>query len=371
MGKHNQMHPPLVPFGTRTRLVRAEPVAVTWHRWPELGEGGGNASHERNIIVRVLVTGCAGFIGARVTERLLADGHEVVGADVLNDAYDPRLKHWRLDQLHGADGFSFHTLDIADRDALLPLFADGFDAVVNLAARAGVRASVADPWAYYATNVTGTLNLLDLCRANGVGKFVQASTSSVYGDGPRPFHEDGVTDRPRSPYAASKKAAELLCYTYHLLHGLDITIPRYFTVYGPASRPDMAMFRFVRWIAEGEPLVLFGDGTQERDFTHVDDIARGTIAALKPVGFAAVNLGSDNPVPLTTVISGLEGLLERDAVIEHRPVDASDVAATWADIGRAKELLGWEPSVSLDDGLRSCVEWYREHHDLARSISLS
>ncbi|HTE04499.1 MAG TPA: SDR family NAD(P)-dependent oxidoreductase, partial [bacterium] len=234
-----------------------------------------------------LVTGCAGFIGWKVCERLASEGHTVVGVDNLNTAYDVRLKQWRLARLQSARGFSFRQLDIGDREALpgaMPR--DSVDAVINLAARAGVRQSVEDPWVYVATNITGTLNLLELCRTRGVKKFVLASTSSVYGsDTPRPYREDAATDHPLSPYAASKKGAEVLAYTYHALYGIDVTVVRYFTVYGPAGRPDMSLFRFVKWVAEGDPVIVYGDGTQERDFTYVDDIAAGTVAALKPLGF--------------------------------------------------------------------------------------
>ena len=233
--------------------------------------------------MRLLVTGCAGFIGSKTCELLLDQGHEVVGVDALNDAYDVRLKRWRMERLEERHTFACHRLDIADLEAIMPLFeGEAFEGVVNLAARAGVLPSVTDPWVYVATNTVGTLNLLELCRRHGVQKFLLASTSSLYGEGERPFREDAMTSHPISPYAASKKAAEVLCYTYHKLHGLDITIPRYFTVYGPAGRPDMSIFRFIRWIAEGEPLHLTGDGSQERDFTYVEDIARGTVAALKP-----------------------------------------------------------------------------------------
>src|SRR5574341_2355481 len=256
-----------------------------------------------------LVTGCAGFIGAKVTERLLADGHTVVGVDNLNDAYDVRLKHWRLDQMRHHPRLAFHALDISARPALAEVFrtqtATGapFEAVINLAARAGVRQSVQNPWVYVETNVTGTLNLLELCREHRVPKFVLASTSSLYGqNNPVPYQEDVNTDRPLSPYAASKKAAEALCYTYHYLFGIDVTVLRYFTVYGPAGRPDMSLFRFVRWISEGRPVLVYGDGRQSRDFTYIDDIARGTIAALKPMRFEIINLGSDRPLALMNAI---------------------------------------------------------------------
>jgi UDP-glucuronate 4-epimerase len=322
--------------------------------------------------MKVLLTGCAGFIGSKTTQLLLAEDHEVVGVDSLNTAYDVRLKEWRLSQLTGQPSFSFHHVDISDQASAAELFRTSLpiDAVINLAARAGVRQSIEDPWVYYQTNLTGTLNLLELCRQYEVGKFVLASTSSAYGDGERPFREDGPTNNPKSPYAASKKAAEVLCYTYHLLYGLDVSIPRYFTVYGPAGRPDMSVFRFIRWIAEGDPLQLFGDGTQERDFTFVDDIARGTIAALQPVGYEIINLGSDRPVPLRTMISMVEALLDKPARFEQHPMHPTDVTATWADISKAKRLLRWEPQVSLEDGIHQSVDWYLEHRDWAKQLNL-
>jgi UDP-glucuronate 4-epimerase len=211
--------------------------------------------------MNILLTGCAGFIGWKVCELLLQEGHTVVGIDTLNEAYDARLKRWRLEQLKGRSNFSFHRLDITNRPALDDIFNpkstdQNIDAVMNLAARAGVRQSLEDPWVYYETNVTGTLNLLELCREFSVPKFVLASTSSVYGEAARPFREEVSTDRPLSPYAASKKAAEALCYTYHHLCGLDVTIFRYFTVYGPAGRPDMSIFRFIKWMAEGESVIV-------------------------------------------------------------------------------------------------------------------
>jgi UDP-glucuronate 4-epimerase len=320
---------------------------------------------------KYLVTGAAGFIASKVTEFLLADGHSVVGLDNLNDAYDVRLKEWRLQRLRDRQGLQFHRVEISDRDALARLWAEAgpFDGVINLAARAGVRQSVENPWVYIDTNVTGTLNLLELCRTHGVKKFVLASTSSLYGaHNPMPYREDADTSRPLSPYAASKKAAEVMCYTYHSLYGLDVTVCRYFTVYGPAGRPDMSLFRFVQWIAEGQPVVVFGDGQQSRDFTYVDDIARGTIAALKPLGYETINLGSDTPVVLMDTIRLVEKLLGREAKLEFQPRHPADVTATWADITRARERLGWEPRVSCQQGIANLVQWYQENRDWAREI---
>jgi len=321
--------------------------------------------------VTYLVTGCAGFIGWKVCERLASEGHTVVGVDNLNTAYDVRLKQWRLARLQSARGFSFRQLDIGDREALPGAMSrDSVDAVINLAARAGVRQSVEDPWVYVATNITGTLNLLELCRTRGVKKFVLASTSSVYGsDTPRPYREDAATDHPLSPYAASKKGAEVLAYTYHALYGIDVTVVRYFTVYGPAGRPDMSLFRFVKWVAEGDPVIVYGDGTQERDFTYVDDIAAGTVAALKPLGFEVINLGSDHPIVLNDALRLVEELVGVKARVVHRPRHEADVQATWADITRARTLLGWSPRYEFRDGVTQLVSWYLENRTWAREIS--
>jgi nucleoside-diphosphate-sugar epimerase len=323
-----------------------------------------------------LLTGCAGFIASKVVDRLLEAGHHVLGVDNLNDAYDPRLKHWRLARLTPRKNFRFEQLDITDRAALEPLFAPTgseppFAAVINLAARAGVQPSVLDPWIYYQANCDGTLNLLDLCHRFGVKKFLLASTSSLYGKHNQiPYREDADTNRPLSPYAASKKAAETLAFTYHHLHGIDVSIPRYFTVYGPAGRPEMSIFRFVRRIAEGEPIVLFGDGSQSRDFTFVDDIAAGTIAALRPLGYEVINLGGDRSTSLNTVIEQISALVGKRAKIEQYPVHPADVPTTWADITKAGRLLDWRPQVPLEEGLARCVQWYRDNRDMARQLKL-
>ncbi|MEM2615524.1 MAG: GDP-mannose 4,6-dehydratase [Thermoplasmatales archaeon] len=351
----------------------------------------------------ILVTGCAGFIGWKVCEFLLSEGHTVIGVDNLNDAYDVRLKYWRLAKLERKEGFRFHRLDICDREALRQLFGSvlkthrpgspGFGAIINLAARAGVRQSVLNPWAYFETNVTGTLNLLELCREFGVSKFVLASTSSVYGaTHSLPFREDANTDQPLSPYAASKKAAEALCYAYHHLYGFDVAVLRYFTVYGPAGRPDMSLFRFVQWIFEGRPVIVYGDGTQSRDFTYVDDIALGTIAALRhlmnfgdrfvasiskseneapsqtgPI-FEIINLGSDRPVVLIEAIRFIENLVGKKAQIVFEPRHSADTFVTWADIKKARTVLNWEPITKFQDGLQQLVNWYKENREWAKDV---
>jgi nucleoside-diphosphate-sugar epimerase len=322
-------------------------------------------------MARYLVTGAAGFIGARTAALLLEAGHEVVGVDDLNDAYDVRVKQHRLESLCSREDFRFERLDIADRAAIAAagLQEQGFEAVVNLAARAGVRTSVETPWVYMHTNVTGTLNLLELCRAAGVSKFVLASTSSLYGLGNSlPYREDQDTSRPISPYAASKKGAEALSYTFHFLHGLDVTVLRYFTVYGPAGRPDMSVFRFIQRIREGLPIYVYGDGSMSRDFTYVDDIARGTVAALAPLGYEIINLGGDHPHEVRELVGLIEARLGRRAEIEYQEAHPADVRATWADIGKAEKLLGWRPQVSLEEGIARSVAWYEAERARAREI---
>jgi nucleoside-diphosphate-sugar epimerase len=318
-----------------------------------------------------LVTGAAGFIASKVSELLVAGGHQVIGVDDLNDAYDPRLKHWRLERLRALEGFRFQQADIRDRAALKRVWdeAGPIDGVLNLAARAGVRQSLENPWIYFETNTTGTLNLLEMCRHRGVNKLVLASTSSLYGSrNVVPYSENADTNRPLSPYAASKKAAEALCHSYHHLYGIDVTVVRYFTVYGPGGRPDMSLFRFVQWVAEQRPVVVFGDGSQSRDFTYVDDIARGTIAALRPLGYEVINLGSDRPMVLMDALRLIERLVGQPARIDYQPFHKADVRETWADITAARQKLGWEPAFSHEQGIENLVRWYQENRHWAREI---
>src|SRR3990172_7703623 len=313
-----------------------------------------------------LVTGVAGFIASRVAEILLEAGHSVVGVDNLNAAYDVRMKEYRLGKLQGRPGFKFLRLDISDRDAVEQLDeqavrnlkAPGFDAVINLAARAGVRQSVENPWVYVDTNITGTLNLLELCKNQGIKKFILASTSSVYGaDAPLPTPEETSSSLPLQPYAASKKGAEALCHAYHYLFDIDITVFRYFTVYGPAARPDMVMFRFIQWISEGYPVKLNGDGEQTRGFTYVDDIARATILGLKPLGFEIINLGGHESISINQLIEILEARIGKKAQVERRPRHPADMLANWANVDKAGKQLGWEPQVTLQEGIATLVDW--------------
>lgn len=309
----------------------------------------------------ILVTGAAGFIGSKVCELLQAEGRSVIGVDNLNAAYDVRLKEFRLARLNQLPNFTFVRQDICDLSSLDSVFKDDPpEAVINLAARAGVRSSVEDPWVFTDTNVTGTLNLLELSHRYGVRKFILASTSSIYGaNAPYPTPEEADSSRPLSPYAATKKGAEALCHSYHYLYDLDVSILRFFTVYGPAGRPDMVMFRFTQWISEGRPVRLNGDGTQSRGFTYVDDIARGTLLALKPLGYEIINLGGHEVITINEMIATLEKLIGRKAMIEYLPFHKADMNANWADVSKARRMLGWEPQVSLDEGMRRLVDWYQ------------
>ncbi|MBR6435216.1 MAG: GDP-mannose 4,6-dehydratase [Thermoguttaceae bacterium] len=321
-----------------------------------------------------IVTGCAGFIASKLTQNLLEQGNDVLGIDVLNDAYDCRLKNYRIKNLTAFPIFRFKKGDIADKDFVFKQVKScksNLQAIYNLAARAGVRTSVVNPWIYYHSNALGSLNILDACREFSVPKYVMASTSSLYGNCPNgKFSETDCTDKPLSPYAASKKAAEAMAFSYHHLHGIDVSILRYFTVYGPAGRPDMSMFRFIRHIDQGEPIILFGDGTQERDFTYVDDIARGTQLAEKKVGYDIFNLGGDNVVVLNDLIALIGRLLGKEVIIDYRPAHRADVKRTSANIDHARKVLKWSPKTSIEKGVEKTIQWYKENRALALKIDL-
>jgi len=319
----------------------------------------------------ILVTGCAGFIGWKVSELLFSEGKTVVGLDNMNDAYDVRLKEWRLSQISDNPNFAFHRVDITDWDALSKIVDDGsIAAVINLGLPG---LTCAKAWRCL------TFTTRSMYRGSSIfwsSVKITASAnlfkhrSSVHGEGVRPFEKSQNTDHFLSPYAASKKAAESLCYAYHHLYGLDVTVLRYFTVYGPAEQPDMSVFRSVKWITEGDPIQLYGDGSQERDFTYVDDIAAGTIATLKPMGFEIINLGSDRPVTINFVIASLERLLGEQAAIERKPRHPADVSATWAEISKAKGLLGWSPTTDLEMGFEQAVAWCTQNYNWVKDISV-
>lgn len=322
-------------------------------------------------MAKYLVTGAAGFIARRVIETLISQGHQVVGIDNLNDAYDPRLKEWRLQQLNRLPGFNFIKADLCRKelfDSLAETHQD-IEAFIHLAARAGVRQATEMPEVYLQTNAAGTLNILEWCRKTGVNKLVLASTSSIYGaNPPLPTPEDADSSHPLQIYAASKKAAEVMAFTYHHLYGLDTTVVRFFTVYGPAGRPDMVMFRFCQWIAEGKPVTITGDGTQMRGFTYLDDIADGVYRAIKPVGYEIINLGGHETITINELLRKIEERLGKSAIVNYIPRHPADVNANWAEVSKARRMLGWEPKVSLDEGITHLVDWYLEQRDWARHI---
>lgn len=310
--------------------------------------------------MNILVTGGAGFIGSHCTERLLADGHTVVVVDDFNDYYDPRIKE------ANTAGFRDHArivrADIRDGATLTRLFeTEAFDSVLHLAARAGVRPSLEQPVLYQDVNVRGTTELLELARRHGVERFVMASSSSVYGNNDKvPFSEDDPVDHPISPYAASKKACELVGHTFHHLYGMPVTCLRFFTVYGPRQRPDMAIHKFTRLIEDGLPLPMFGDGSTRRDYTYIDDIVDGVMRSIERCrAFHVYNLGESRTISLADLIRDLGQAIGREPIIDRRPLQPGDVSITYADVSRARAELGYDPRIGTDVGLPRFVEWYR------------
>jgi UDP-glucuronate 4-epimerase len=310
----------------------------------------------------VLVTGNAGFIGSHLVERLLDQGHEVVGFDNFDPFYDPAVKRRNLATALAHPRFTCVEGDLRRRDQVEALFAGRrINRIFHGAARAGVRPSLKDPLLYEEVNVRGTLHLLDAAVRHGVTNFVFASSSSVYGEQKKvPFAETDPVDNPISPYAATKKAGELMCYTYHHLYGLPMTCLRFFTVYGPRQRPEMAIHAFTRAIVRGEPLSLYGDGSARRDFTYIDDIIAGVLAALdRPHPYEIINLGESETIEVREVIARLERIVGKPAVVRTLPAEPGDVPVTYADVRKARALLGYIPSTPVDAGLSRFVEWYQ------------
>lgn len=313
---------------------------------------------------RILITGGAGFIGSHLVDRLLASGVEQITViDDFNDFYDPEIKRANIRQHLADPRYQLAEIDIRDRAALeSALDNKQFDCIVHLAARAGVRPSLSQPHLYNETNVTGTLNLLELARERGIKQFVFGSSSSVYGINAKvPFSEDDPIRQPISPYAATKGAGELLCHTYAHLYGVRCVCLRFFTVYGPRQRPDLAIHKFARLISDGKPIPVFGDGTTRRDYTYIDDIIDGVTAAISydQSDYEVFNLGESRTVELRELIALLEKELDAHAVIDRQPSQPGDVPQTFADITKARKLLGYNPVTQIEDGLRKFVAWYR------------
>lgn len=324
----------------------------------------------------VLVTGAAGFIGSHVVERLLADGHTVLGVDNFDPFYARAIKERNLEAARAHREFHFREGDLRNAAFLRQLFAEARPgAVVHMAARAGVRPSIQQPEAYYDLNVMGTVRLLEAMREAGVDALVFGSSSSVYGvrTDERPFVEEDTADLPVSPYAATKRAGELLCHTYHHLHGLSCLCLRLFTVYGPRQRPDLAIHKFTRALAHGEPLSVYGDGGALRDYTYVDDTVDGVVRALHKISelsggpvFDIVNLGAGRTTSVNELVRLLVGTMGVEPKIDHVPAQPGDVPRTWADITRARAVLGYDPKVTLEAGLECFVAWFREEDEPAR-----
>jgi UDP-glucuronate 4-epimerase len=314
--------------------------------------------------MKILVTGGAGFVGSALSSRLLLDGHEVVVIDNFSDYYDVSLKEARVQAL--LNGAEVIKGDITNRSFLQELFrGHDFDAVAHLAAQAGVRYSVENPGVYVETNVVGTQVLLETMKEFGVKKMVYASTSSAYGnDTHPPFTETAPANRPVSIYAATKRSGELIAHVYHSMHGFDVTCLRFFTVYGPWGRPDMALFKFAKHIQDGEPIEVYNNGDMRRDFTYIDDIVEGFVRALeKPMGYEVINLGNGSPVALLSFIELLEKELGMTAQKNMLPMQEGDVFETYADTTKAKELLGFEATTSVEVGVKQFVQWYRDFYN--------
>jgi UDP-glucuronate 4-epimerase len=314
-----------------------------------------------------LVTGGAGFIGSHLCEQLLAQGHSVVALDNFNDYYDPRLKRRNVEPLLLRPGFKLIEADILEMARLQEIFGQfSFDAIIHLAARAGVRPSIAQPLLYEQVNVLGTMQLLEMARQHQIPKFIFGSTSSVYGENRKvPFSEDDPVDNPISPYAATKKAGELICYTYHHLHGLKVSCLRFFTVYGPRQRPDMAIHKFTQLIAAGQKVPMFGDGTTKRDYTFITDIVDGICRALEHCSsYHLYNLGESRTIELRSLIELIAKSLGKEARIERLPLQPGDVPITYADVSRAQRELGYQPRTDIEPGVRLFVEWFKEVHRL-------
>ncbi|MHC4691713.1 MAG: GDP-mannose 4,6-dehydratase [Planctomycetota bacterium] len=312
--------------------------------------------------MKVLVTGAAGFIGSHLCERLLEDGCVVLGVDNFDDFYDPKIKRSNIAGCLENKNFQLVEADIRDRPAIDETVGKDIDIIVHLAARAGVRPSIVQPLLYADVNINGTGILLEAAKKHKISKFIFASSSSVYGNNEKvPFSEADNVDFPISPYAATKKAGELICHTYHHLYGISLTCLRFFTVYGPRQRPDLAIHKFAALIEQGKAIQVYGDGTMSRDFTYIDDIIDGTVAAIeKCTGFNIYNLGESRPITVNDLISEIEKALGKKAVKEHVPPQPGDVERTYADVTKAIKELGYNPTTTIEEGLTEFVKWLRK-----------
>jgi UDP-glucuronate 4-epimerase len=311
--------------------------------------------------MKALITGAAGFIGSHLCERLLNDGWIVVGVDNFDDFYDPQIKRQNIKGCLKNKSFQLIEADIRNSTAMEKAVGDGVDIIVHLAARAGVRPSIAQPLLYADVNINGTMVLLEAAKKHKVNKFIFGSSSSVYGNNKKvPFSEGDSVDFPISPYAATKKAGELICHTYHHLYGISVTCLRFFTVYGPRQRPDLAIHKFAKLIEQGKPIPVYGDGTMMRDFTYIDDIIDGVVTAMQKCGgFDIYNLGESRPIKVNDLVAQIEEALGKKATKEYLPPQPGDVERTYADVTKAVNELGYKPSTTIQAGLAKFVRWLR------------
>ena len=317
--------------------------------------------------MKILVTGCSGFIGSHFCQKLLQSDYEVVGIDNFDPYYSLKLKEYNLNLLKENKNFQFVKGDFSEEEILEDIFSKNkIDKIVHIGAKAGVRNSLKYPKEYAHNNILGTINLLEIARKYDVDEFIFASSSSVYGQSDElPFLEEIYTSKPMNPYAASKKSCELFGYTYYFLYGINFLAFRFFTVYGPRGRPDMAIYKFVKNIYHGESLNLFGDGSFKRDFTYVSDIIDGIFLGLgKKLGFEIFNLGNEKPFSISVLIKKIEEILGKKANIIYKPVQKGDMEITYANINKAREILGFQPKIDIETGLRNYVEWYLEFKDI-------
>ncbi len=313
--------------------------------------------------MNILITGGAGFIGSHLSEKIIGLGHKVICVDNFNDYYDPAIKENNISGIIDNDNYRLYRADILDKEAVREIFStSGIDLVIHLAARAGVRPSLSNAALYEKVNVEGTINLLENCREHGIDKFIFASSSSVYGGNKKiPFSETDRVDSPVSPYAATKKSGELICYTYHHLYNISVFAFRFFTVYGPRQRPEMAIHKFCRKILEDIPIEVYGDGTSSRDYTYIDDIINGIINSLEIInGYEVINLGNSKPVGLLKLIGLIEETIGKKALIKFEAMQPGDVFTTYADIQKAGELIGYSPETPIDKGISHFIEWYKK-----------
>jgi len=320
---------------------------------------------------KVLITGVGGFIGFHTAKKLLQQKIKIVGVDNINNLYDITLKEYRLSILKSYENFTFYKQDIANLEELKKIFSQNkINKIIHLAGKAGVRKSVEEPSGYVDSNIVGTVNLLELSLKYRIDRFINASSSSIYGDNKIPFSENDCINKINSPYGVTKRTTELFTYTYHLNHDLNIINFRFFTVYGPNGRPDMSIFKFIKLIDENKPIHIFGDGEQTRSFTYVDDIVNGILKALELTGFEIINLGNDKRYSVNYLISIIEKGLNKKAKRIYQEINKLDIIDTLPDIQKAKLLLNWKPKNDLDKGIIKTINWYSQNRDLISKISL-